>query len=75
MKVFFLVKVKTGRIDEVHKQITGYEKISDVIDTFGGWDIVAVGNFDSHDEVTEFMRNQLIEIDGVKESHSLVEAK
>ncbi|NIQ05042.1 MAG: hypothetical protein GWO20_04705 [Candidatus Korarchaeota archaeon] len=75
MRVFFLVKVKTGNVDKVIDKIKKYDRISDAVATFGTWDIVAIGNFEKHEEITDFMRTELIDLEEVRETNSLIEAK
>lgn len=75
MKAFFLLKVETGNLERVQKRIKEFKEIQEAVATFGGWDVVAIGSFESQEEINRFMREEIVKLEGVKESNTLIEAQ
>lgn len=75
MKAFFLLKVETGKLEKVQEKLKGFKDIQEALATFGGWDIVAIGDFKSQQQINKFMREGVVTLEGVKESNTLIEAR
>lgn len=75
MKALFLLKVETGKLEEVQENLKGFKVVQEALATFGGWDIVVIGDFESQQKINKFMREEVVTLEGVKESNTLIEAR
>lgn len=75
MRFFILVKVKKGKFDEVLGKLQEMESIHRVYPTFGGWDIVALGEFEDLQQLGDLMRKDILPLENIKEKNTLLEFK
>lgn len=75
MKVFFLIKTETGKMEEVCERLEKLKEITSTCMTYGRWDVVAEGEFKNLDAINRFLEKDIIKVTGINRSNTLIEAQ
>jgi len=70
--VLFALKVNSDNVDSVLQEIGELRQISWVSSITGRFDLVALGRFSSHDELAEFVHEDLRSINGLQSTETFV---
>jgi Lrp/AsnC family transcriptional regulator for asnA, asnC and gidA len=72
LNALFAFNVGPGNVDSVLQQVSELQHISWVSAVTGRFDVIALGRFSSHDELTEFVHKDLSSIKGLLRSETFV---
>ena len=70
--VLFALNVNSDNVDSVLQQIGELRQISWVSSVTGRFDLIALGRFSSHDELAEFVHEDLRTINGLQSTETFV---
>ena len=72
---YVLVKIDTGREEEIFKKIKGFPEVKKANVTFGMCDIVIETAFENIEDLDNFLFSKLRKIPGVTETTSIISSK
>ena len=67
-----LLTVKRGRVNEVAERLAGLDGITEVYSVAGRYDLAAVVRVPRNDELADLVTRQMVEIDGIMETETLI---
>ena len=70
--VVITLDVSNGKLESALELLANRPEVEWISSTTGRFDIIALGRFPSHKSLSEFLTNQLIRIEGVRDSEMFV---
>jgi Lrp/AsnC family transcriptional regulator, regulator for asnA, asnC and gidA len=71
-KVFIGLDVVPQKVSAVMKQLSNQTEIKTISTTSGRFDIMAIAWFRSNDELSDFMENTILKLDGVRDTETFI---
>ena len=72
---YSLLKVESGKSSEVEQALADMEGIAEVHAVSGGYDLVAIIDARSNEELAKLVKNDMPRVEGVLESETLVDLR
>jgi len=67
-----LLKVETGKINELAQSLADHEGVSEVYSVAGQYDLVAILRVPENDRIAEVVTNHILKSDGLISSETLI---